>query len=179
MSISLSVMSLFIPYADWLDSWYMESWIGPAVILILCLLSAYHYPRLDKKFTPAWGDSVAILASTSGVLFGSWAEYQTGFVDDYVGSECLLMWPKSFYAFSVMIAKTLIGLFVILTIKEMTKIIFYRLLRVLYKAESVADLKRAKQYTVELPAKFLSYYVVGIQVFLTPVIFNLIKSVVM
>lgn len=171
-------MGVFVPNADWLDAWYMESWVGPLVVTLVALVCAYIYPHVDNKFTPAWSDSVAILASTTGVLFGSWTEYKTGVVETYVENMCKLIWPEDLYSLFLMLAKTLIGLFVILTIKESTKIIFYRLMSIWYKT-SIDELKRTKQSSIELPGKFLSYYVVGFQVFFTPACTHFIKSVVM
>lgn len=176
--ISFGVMTAFMPRADYLDEWYMNSWIGPIILTMFCIFFACIYPRVGNKFSPAWADSTAILGSTIGVMVGSWTEYKTGFVDDFIDNECKLGWPTTVYPIAMMIAKTLIGLFVILSIKESTKMIYYQSLCYWFGMTNV-ELKEKYQCYVEMPGKLLSYYVVGFQVFFTPAMTKLLISVIM
>ncbi|NXX85750.1 SGPP2 phosphatase, partial [Urocolius indicus] len=171
--ISAVLLVLLYPAWDTIDHLLLTSPFCPLFSIVVPLVLCYNYPKLDY-YSPTRGDTTTILGAGAGATVGFWLNnryaapassskhFQLGFP---------LLTSK---IVAVMLARFLVGIFVILLTRQLMKSVVLGLLGYRYKFP-LGDLEARRRLEVEVPYKFITYSSVGLSAtVLVPVLHELL-----
>ncbi|KAJ6669294.1 hypothetical protein lerEdw1_008103 [Lerista edwardsae] len=156
--IAAVLTALSYPAQEVIDHLLITSPWGPVFCIIVPLLLCYHYPKLDH-YSPTRADTATILGAGAGAIIGVWinihiANHSVADVAHSIPSvTAALIW--------VTFAKVLVGIGVLLVIRQLIKSVILKALCLWYKV-STNDLEAIQQIEIEVPYKFITYTSVGL-----------------
>ncbi|XP_054242214.1 sphingosine-1-phosphate phosphatase 2 [Indicator indicator] len=158
--ISAVLLMLLYPVWDTIDHLLLTSPFCPPISIIVPLVLCYNYPKLDY-YSPTRGDTTTILGAGAGATVGFWLNNQ--FVAaSYAGEDFQLRFPLlTGKTMVVMLARFLVGIFIILLTRQLMKSVVLGMLGYHYKFP-MRDLAARRRPEVEVPYKFITYSSVGL-----------------
>lgn len=169
--LSSILMVVLVPLIDLVAQWHLTSPYSPfATILVITAMSLF-YPKSDR-WSPARGDTSVIMGAGSGILLGSWLNYQLGIIRG-PGMEppFPIQWPGMEVAI-LAVLRAIIGIVCVLGSRFAGKLVGLNFLCWLRGLDS-SDPQIQKRVSVEVPNKLITYMSLGLTVtFLSPCVFR-------
>lgn len=141
-----------------IDHLLLTSPWGPVFCIIVPLFLCYHYPKLDH-YSPTRADTATILGAGAGAIIGMWINIRTAnySVEDVAHSIPSVTGAMIWVTF----AKVLVGIGVLLVVRQLIKSMILKALCSWYKV-STNDLEAIQQIEIEVPCKFITYTSIGL-----------------
>lgn len=174
LAISVIVTAILVPNVNVLDFYFTRDVFGPVVLTLLTFLSSFLYPNTCNTFTRSWSDAIAVLASTTGILCGSWMELNI--CGHITPPFCIFKISINFTGLLYVLLKTVSGIIVILTAKVIARHSYDFCMKTFFHITK-DNLPDDRKLLFEVPRKFLAYFAVGFNVFLTPYVMRSLKNV--
>jgi len=170
------LLPVVIPLVDKLDSFFFTHEMGGFSLVAVGLLLCLCYPTGDR-WTPARGDTFVIVGSATGLLLGSWLNYQLGIIRGPPPSSppYAVMWPTK-HMVGLAVLRQLLGLVLVVLSKTIGKKLMTTLqARLQLPEERLISIAEKKPGLItELFTKFFTYILVGFTV--THVATNLFRT---
>uniref|UniRef100_A0A7M4FTJ0 Sphingosine-1-phosphate phosphatase 2 n=1 Tax=Crocodylus porosus TaxID=8502 RepID=A0A7M4FTJ0_CROPO len=157
--ISAVLLALSYPAWDLIDHFLLTSPFCPVFSIVVPLLLCYNYPKLDY-YSPTRGDTTTILGAGAGAIIGFWLTNQYTPLNSSSETFQLSFPPISSKRLMVMLAKFLVGVFVLLITRQFIRRLALSMLYYWYKV-STSDEEARKRLEIEVPYKFITYSSVG------------------
>ncbi|XP_067943578.1 sphingosine-1-phosphate phosphatase 2-like isoform X2 [Watersipora subatra] len=176
LALATLLMFFIIPALDIVDEFQLKHPYAPIVMIIVTVLAALMYPRIDEWST-CRGDTMLILGVQVGVALASWMNYQNNFIphdaEALVGSPPYHVKTPDLEWAKMALLRMVIGYSSLFLTRAMMKQMTYKLSCWLYKLNPEEYEKNKKQMVVELPYKYLTYCAISLNVvYLSPLIFR-------
>ncbi|XP_026710668.1 sphingosine-1-phosphate phosphatase 2 isoform X2 [Athene cunicularia] len=157
--ISAVLLVLLYPAWDMIDHSLLTSPFCPLLSIVVPLVLCYNYPKLDY-YSPTRGDTTTILGAGAGATVGFWLNNQY-IAPAYTSENFRLGFPLiTGKIVVVVLARFLVGIFVVLLTRQFMKSVVLGMLRYRYKFP-IGDLEARRRLEVEVPYKFITYSSVG------------------
>lgn len=149
---------------------------SPVITFAFAMFLVLLYPLLARpvKWTNTYGDTALILATTTGVFWGSFANSTAAIDTIYPFFSHLPKFtalPSVSILFSII--RCIVGYAILILTRSVVKSIGMKLMVLILPESSIPPKNR---YSVEIPTKFLTYSGVGFNaVYTVPYIFSLMK----
>ena len=151
----------------------LENPFSPIIALSLGFFLCHLYPSL-KKWSTARGDTVIIIGTVVGFTVGSFLNNKLGLLAKPAEPPLYdIHFPNALgYFFGVI--RTLLGLIVLLLIRQFFKSSLLRFLCHIHKLD-YKDSRSKQQKKIELPYNYLTYFAVGLNIaFVSPYLFTVL-----
>ncbi|ELW70828.1 Sphingosine-1-phosphate phosphatase 1 [Tupaia chinensis] len=172
---TISVTAVFYPFVDLIDNFNQTHKYAPLFIIGLHLALGIFSFTLDTWSTSR-GDTAEILGSGAGIACGSHVSYNMGLIlDPSLDTLPLAMPPITVTLIGKAMLRVLIGMVVVLIVRDIMKKITIPLACKIFKIPC-DDIRKARQHMeVELPYRYITYGTVGFSITcLVPYIFSFI-----
>ncbi|VVC93719.1 sphingosine-1-phosphate phosphatase 1-like [Leptidea sinapis] len=180
LALSSLLLVVLIPFVDYLDGLILTSRYTPLFVLFISILSLVYYPESDI-WTPTRGDTTMIVSVCSGILVGSWINYQLG---NMVASEhdppYTIIWP-SVEMFGCLLLRTTLGFCGVLATRAIGKSVSYAFISALLGKDknelrnSENSLNNTDKIIVEYSYKYITYGFIGLNTtYVFPNVFDLL-----
>ncbi|XP_075273423.1 sphingosine-1-phosphate phosphatase 2 isoform X3 [Opisthocomus hoazin] len=157
--ISAVLLVLLYPVWDTIDHLLLTSPFCPLLSIVVPLVLCYNYPKLDY-YSPTRGDTTTILGAGAGATVGFWLSNQYAVPAD-TRENFQLGFPLITSKMAVLVlARSSVGIFVVLLTRQLMKSAVLGLLGYRYKFP-INDLEARRRLEVEVPYKFITYSSVG------------------
>ncbi|XP_007058248.3 sphingosine-1-phosphate phosphatase 2 [Chelonia mydas] len=156
--ISAALIALTYPAWDVIDHLMLTSPFCPILSIIVPLLLCYNYPKLED-YSPTRADTTTVLGAGAGATIGFWLNNLYA-APNYPNKSLLLSFPPISEMMVVVLAKFLVGIFILLVTRYFIKGMALRVLCSRYQV-SVNDLEARRRLEIEVPYKFITYSSVG------------------
>ncbi|XP_048720843.2 sphingosine-1-phosphate phosphatase 2 isoform X3 [Caretta caretta] len=156
--ISAALIALTYPAWDIIDHLMLTSPFCPILSITVPLLLCYNYPKLEN-YSPTRADTTTVLGSGAGATIGFWLNNLYA-APNYPNKSLLLSFPPISEMMMVVLAKFLVGIFILLVTRYFIKGMALRVLCSRYQV-SVNDLEARRRLEIEVPYKFITYSSVG------------------
>ncbi|XP_071079906.1 sphingosine-1-phosphate phosphatase 1-like [Haliotis cracherodii] len=169
---AIVVMTFTVPFVDPVDKFLVTHPLSPLILLSLPIILSLLYPKLDKWST-ARGDTTLILSITGGLFLGSWINYNQGFMSP---NDASLPFSLNFQYQAILTAmmRLVSGVAVTLVLHHYMKNTVYASLCFVLSMDP-KDPKTKQKFIVELPYKYLSYFMIALNtVYTMPLMFYFI-----
>jgi hypothetical protein len=174
--LTIGFLILFIPATNYFADFLIHSSFAPIFSVVIPAILIVIFPLADV-WTPTRGDTCSIVAVFSGVEFGSWVIYQSGWTKALEESYPLSLELGGILSF---IARTILGLAIVALTEFIGKISFFAIFSFVVSEDrnvlksSENSLENTKKNFVDLTSKFLTYSVLGFNTLvLCPKVFEL------
>ncbi|XP_073216053.1 sphingosine-1-phosphate phosphatase 2 isoform X2 [Lepidochelys kempii] len=157
--ISAALIALTYPAWDIIDHLMLTSPFCPILSIIVPLLLCYNYPKLEN-YSPTRADTTTVLGAGAGATIGFWLNNLCAAPNYPNKSLLLLSFPPISEMMMVVLAKFLVGIFILLVTRYFIKGMALRVLCSRYQV-SVNDLEARRRLEIEVPYKFITYSSVG------------------
>uniref|UniRef100_A0A8C4YE33 Sphingosine-1-phosphate phosphatase 2 n=1 Tax=Gopherus evgoodei TaxID=1825980 RepID=A0A8C4YE33_9SAUR len=156
--ISAALIVLTYPAWDIIDHLMLTSPFCPILSIVVPLLLCYNYPKLED-YSPTRADTTTVLGAGAGATTGFWLNnlYEA---PNYPNESLHLSLPPITEMMMVVLAKFLVGIFILLVTRYFIKGLALRVLCSKYQV-SLNDLKVRRRLEIEVPYKFITYFSVG------------------
>ncbi|XP_066478334.1 sphingosine-1-phosphate phosphatase 2 [Tiliqua scincoides] len=155
--IAAILTALIFPAWDVIDHLLLTGPWCPVVCIIVPLLLCYNYPKLDH-YSPTRADTTTILGAGAGSVIGVWiTAFYTDHSTDVVAHSIPSITGRMLW---VIFEKILVGIGVLLVVRQLIKSVTLKALCSLYKV-SINDLEGIQQIEIEVPYKFITYTSIG------------------
>ncbi|NXU49573.1 SGPP2 phosphatase, partial [Turnix velox] len=157
--ISAVLLILLSPAWDTIDRLLLTSPFCPLISIVVPLVLCYNYPKLDY-YSPTRGDTTTILGAAAGATVGFWLNNQyivPVYTTENIQLGFLLLPSKTVV---VILARFIVGIFVVLLTRQLMKSVVLGTLGYRYKFP-IGDLDARRRLEVEVPYKFITYSSVG------------------
>lgn len=171
--LSALMMLLLLPIIEALDTFLLINKYSPFLSIPLVIAMATFYPKSDH-WSPARGDTCVIIGAGSGILFGSWLNYQLGIIrGPSLPRPFPILWP-GFNLIGLALLRACIGILCIVGVRALGKFATFSLVCYIHKLNPKDPETKIKPY-VEIPVKLLTYFFMGISItYLAPKVFRLL-----
>ncbi|KYO33842.1 sphingosine-1-phosphate phosphatase 2 [Alligator mississippiensis] len=174
--ISAVLLALSYPAWDLIDHFLLTSPFCPVFSIAVPLLLCYNYPKLDY-YSPTRGDTTTILGAGAGAIIGFWLTNQYAPLNSSSETFQLSFPPISSKRLMVMLARFLVGVFVLLITRQFIRRLALSMLYYWYKV-STSDEEARKRLEIEVPYKFITYSSVGFcATVIVPVLHGLLELI--
>ena len=164
-------MAACMPFLNAVDDFILTSPWSPLVSVLVPVTLALLYPS-GGRWSTAQGDTTLILAAASGVALGHWVSYQYGFMQKAIIPPPYEIIYPSWHWFWLIIARTIIGILILVVTRTVYKKITYSIACWLSGLDPSNPLSK-QQFVVELPNKFITYSAVAFNaVLIAPMVFR-------
>lgn len=169
--LSMILTPIFFQFIDTIDRFQLTHPYSPIVMIAVPLLLSICYPTLDKWST-ARGDTVLILGAISGFAIGARMAYSQGLHSQpSVPPPYFVKLPDAEFVLTTIVRMSLGGTILVAS-RSVSKFVLLRSLCYMYGIAH-DDPKSRQMLKVELPYKFVTYFIVGVSIIYTaPYIFN-------
>ncbi|KAG6445482.1 sphingosine-1-phosphate phosphatase 1 [Manduca sexta] len=179
--LSSSLLLVLIPLVDALDGFLLTWQFAPLLVVTVSILVIVYYPNADK-WTPTRGDTTMIVSVCTGVLTGSWTNYQLGnMVASPQGPPYHIIWP-SVEMLGCTILRTILGFCGVLATRAIGKSVSYAFVCALLGKDKNAlrnsenSLNNKHKIIVELSYKYFTYGMIGYNTtYVFPNVFDLLR----
>eukprot|EP01135_Chromosphaera_perkinsii_P006566 Nk52_evm8s545 gene=Nk52_evmTU8s545 len=154
-SLALGILGFSLFHGGNMDRWLMTDPYAIVVVPIACVLLLSIYPA-PRKWTNAYGDSAVIIGVVCGVFVGGHWYYHEEFFYNHTDNIGSIITSAS-YLLGV-VYRCLAGFPVLFLTRMVFKATTVPLLHAVLPKSSTPP---AKRYAVEIPAKFITYGMVG------------------
>ncbi|EHB07155.1 Sphingosine-1-phosphate phosphatase 1, partial [Heterocephalus glaber] len=169
---TILILAVFYPFVDLIDNFNQTHKYAPLIIIGLHLALGIFSFTLDTWST-SQGDIAQILGSGAGIACGSHVTHSMALILDPSPDILPLRTPPiTLTVFAKAILRVLIGMGVVLIVRNIMKKITIPLACKIFKIPC-DDIRKARQHMeVELPYRYITYGMVGFSItFLVPYIF--------
>uniref|UniRef100_A0A674JJL5 Sphingosine-1-phosphate phosphatase 2 n=1 Tax=Terrapene triunguis TaxID=2587831 RepID=A0A674JJL5_9SAUR len=156
--ISAALIALTYPAWDIIDHLMLTSPFCPILSIVVPLLLCYNYPKLED-YSPTRADTTTVLGAGAGATIGFWLNNLYA-APDYPNESLHLNLPPISEMMMVVLAKFLVGVFILLVTRYFIKGMALRVLCSRYQV-SVNNLEARRRLEIEVPYKFITYSSVG------------------
>ncbi|XP_074860219.1 sphingosine-1-phosphate phosphatase 2 isoform X1 [Carettochelys insculpta] len=156
--ISAVLIALMYPAWDILDHLMLTSPFCPILSILVPLFLCYNYPKLED-YSPTRADTTTVLGAGAGAIIGFWLNNLNA-SPNYPSESLQLSLPSISGMLTVMLAKFLVGIFILLVIRYFIKGLALWVLCSRFQV-SVNDLEARQRLEIEVPYKFITYSSVG------------------
>lgn len=165
------LMVILVPVVDFIDQLQLTSVYSPLVTVPAVVAMTKFYPKSDR-WSPARGDTCVILGAGSGILLGSWLNYQTGIIQGPAMEPPFpIIWPE-WNVFALALTRAVIGILCLLSSRGIGKLVVFSLVCYLRKLDP-RDPNTRIRASVEVPYKLITYIGMGLTItFLSPAVFR-------
>ena len=166
-------MPLTFPFLDTVDDFMLNSPYSPYMCVLLPLILAVCYPKLDRWST-ARGDTTVILAACAGTGLGHWFSFQYGFMHRCTEPPPYEIIYPTWLWFGQIWARLVIGVVILFATRAIMKSLVFSVLGLITGLNKV-QLKAQQSLSVEIPDKFIVYCSIAFNtVYLAPQIFRIL-----
>ncbi|XP_044886412.1 sphingosine-1-phosphate phosphatase 2 isoform X3 [Mauremys mutica] len=156
--ISAALIVLTYPAWDIIDHLMLTSPFCPILSIVVPLLLCYNYPKLED-YSPTRADTTTVLGAGAGATVGFWLNNLCA-APNYPNQSLHLSLPPISEMMMVVLAKFLVGIFILLVTRYFIKGMALRVLCSRYQV-SLNDLEARRRLEIEVPYKFITYSSVG------------------
>ncbi|XP_053895406.1 sphingosine-1-phosphate phosphatase 2 isoform X2 [Malaclemys terrapin pileata] len=156
--ISAALIALTYPAWDIIDHLMLTSPFCPILSIVVPLLLCYNYPKLED-YSPTRADTTTVLGAGAGATIGFWLNNLYA-APNYPNESLHLNLPPISEMMMVVLAKFLVGVFILLVTRYFIKGMALRVLCSRYQV-SVNNLEARRRLEIEVPYKFITYSSVG------------------
>lgn len=167
-------MIIVVPVVDVVDYFNLTNPYTPCYIIPLVVLMAIFYPK-SERWSPARGDTCVVMGAGSGILLGSWLNYQLGIIrGSGVPPPFPIIWP-GYGVIGLSLLRASIGIICIVAARAVGKVAIYSLLCYVRNLDP-SDPKTKIRTSVEVPCKVMTYMTMGFTItYLSPVVFRFLN----
>ncbi len=168
------LMIIIIPLVDAIDQFHLTSPYSPFITIPLIVLLATFYPKSDR-WSPARGDTCVIMGSGSGILLGSWLNFQLGIIKGPpLPKPFPILWP-GYGVIGLSLLRLSIGILCLVAARAIGKLFVFSVLCYIRNLDP-RDPKTKIRVSVEVPCKVITYMAMGLTItYLSPVVFRFLN----
>lgn len=172
--LAAMLMFILVPLVDFIDQFHLKSPFSPFVTIPLIVSMAKFYPKLER-WSPARGDTCIIMGAGSGILAGSWLNYQLGIITGpSLPPPFPIIWP-GFNVFGLCLLRASIGILCVIAARTTGKLLVLSIVCYIHKLDP-RDPNTRTRASVEVPYKLITYVAIGISItYVSPCIFRFLK----
>ena len=151
----------------------LENPFSPLISLTTGFILCHLYPSL-KKWSTARGDTVIIIGTVVGFTVGSFLNNKLGLLVKPVDPPLYQIHFPNALGYFFGVVRTIIGLIVLLLIRQLFKSSLLRFLCHIHKLDYKNPTSK-QQKKIELPYNYLTYFAIGLNIaFASPYLFCLL-----